>query len=166
MYFSVYIFSLFFIFSLLIKFSLGWQMSMDSSVYLGFIDRDSRHTRNLASVAWVVYSHGGLLVSLGGVFLGLYMNNVAEYSFIIELLCDAISHGIHSLEVHLDSQLVVCQLNDSYRVCDPSLLRQFLRVQILEQIFDFITYHHIPRSSNYVSDAYANFVLDWNFSHN
>jgi ribonuclease HI len=141
-------------------------MSTESSVYLGFRDGASRHTRNLASTAWVVYSPEGLLVSSGGVCLGPSMNNVAEYSVVIELLRDAISHGILSLEVRLDSQLVVCQLNDSYHVCDPTLLRRFLRVRLLERQFDFITYHHIPRSSNYVSDAYANFVLDWHLSHN
>jgi hypothetical protein len=48
---------------------------------------------------------------------------------------------------------------------DPSLLQQFLRVHILERHFDFITYYHIPRSCNYVSDDYANYVLDWNLSH-
>jgi ribonuclease HI len=54
------------------------------------------------------------------------MNNVVEYSVIIELLCNAISHGIRSLEVRLDSQLVVCQLNSSYHVHDPMLLQRFL----------------------------------------
>jgi hypothetical protein len=52
-------------------------MSMESSVYLGFADRANPHTRNLASTAWVLYSPKGLLVSLGGVFLGPSMNNVA-----------------------------------------------------------------------------------------
>jgi hypothetical protein len=31
--------------------------------------------------------------------------------------------------------------------------------------FDFITYYHIPRSYNHVSNAYANNVLDWHLSH-
>ena len=44
------------------------------------------------------------------------------YSVIIELLRDAISHGIHSLEVRLDSQLVVSQLNGLYHVRDLNLL--------------------------------------------
>jgi ribonuclease HI len=92
------------------------------SVYLGFTYGASHHTKNLASTAWVVYSPKGLLVSLGGVCLGPSMNNVVEYSVIIEVLHDAISHGIRSLEVHLDSQLVVCQLNDNYCVSDPTLL--------------------------------------------
>jgi hypothetical protein len=72
-------------------------MSTDSSIYLGFTDGSSHHTQNLVSVAWVVYSLEGLLVSSGGVCLGPSMNNVAEYSIIIEILHDAISHGIHSL---------------------------------------------------------------------
>jgi ribonuclease HI len=61
-------------------------------------------------------------VSSGGTCLGPSMNNVAKYSVIIELLHDAISHGILSLEVLLDSKLVVCQLNSRYRLCDPTLL--------------------------------------------
>jgi ribonuclease HI len=140
-------------------------MSTESSVYLGFADRASHHTQNLASTAWVVYSPEGMLVSSGGVCLGPSTNNVAKYSIIIELLCDAISHGILSLEVRLDSQLVVCQLNGRYLMHDPTLLRRFLRVRILERQFDFITYYHIPRSSNHVSDAYTNYVLDWHLSH-
>jgi ribonuclease HI len=44
------------------------------------------------------------------------MNNLVEYSVVIELLRDAIFHGVRYLEVLLDSQLVVCQLNGSYHV--------------------------------------------------
>jgi ribonuclease HI len=93
-------------------------------------------------------------------------NSVVEYSVVIELLWDSISHGIHSLEFLLDSQLVVRQLNGSYRVQYPTVLQRFLLVQILERRFDFITYNHIPRISNYISDAYANYFLYWNLSHN
>jgi ribonuclease HI len=140
-------------------------MSTESLVYLRFTDGSIHHTQNLASATWVIYSPEALLVSLGGVCLGPSMNNVAEYSIVIELLRDAISHGIHSLEVLLDSQLVVCQLNSRYHVRDPTLLRRFLQVRLLERQFDFITYFHIPRSYNHVFDAYANYVLDWHLSH-
>jgi hypothetical protein len=59
-------------------------------------------------------------VSSSGVFLGPSTNNVAEYNAVIKFLRDAILHGIHSLEVFLESQLVVCQLNDSYCVRYPT----------------------------------------------
>ena len=89
---------------------------MESSVYIGFTDGASRHTQNSASAAWVIYTPMGQVLSSGGVCLRPYSNNVTEYSVIIELLRDAISHGVLSLEVHLDSQIVVSQLNDLYRI--------------------------------------------------
>jgi len=101
-------------------------MSKTYLVFLGFTNSASSHTRNMASAAWVICSPKGKMVSLGGVCLGPSMNNVAEYSVVIEILRDAILHGIHSLEVRLDSQLVVCQLNDSYCVRDRTLLQRFL----------------------------------------
>jgi ribonuclease HI len=107
-------------------------MSTEFLVYVGFADGANHHTRKLASIAWVIYSPKGLLLSSGGVCLGPSTNNVVKYSVIIELLCDAISHGIHSIEVCLDSQLVVFQLNGRYRVRDPTLLHQSLRVRLLE----------------------------------
>ena len=53
----------------------------------------------------------GQVLFLGGVCLWPSSNNVAKYSATIELLRDAISHGVLSLEVHLDSKLVASQLN-------------------------------------------------------
>jgi ribonuclease HI len=95
---------------------------MESSIYLVFMDGVSRHGENMASTAWVIYSPEGQLLSSGGIRLEPLTNNVAKYNAIIELLCDAISHGVPYLEVHLDSELVVCHLNDNYHVRDPTLL--------------------------------------------
>ena len=105
---------------------------MKSSVYIGFTDGASCHTQNSALATWVIYTPTGHVLSLGGVCLWPSSNNVAEYSAIIELLCDAISHGVLSLEVHLDLQLVVSQLNGLYHIRDPTLVRRFLRVRLLE----------------------------------
>ena len=67
---------------------------MSSEMYVGFADGASRHTCNLASAAWVIYSPSGQLVAAGGACLGPTSNNVAEYRAVIELLWDALSHGI------------------------------------------------------------------------
>ena len=123
------------------------------------------HTQHLASTTWVIYTPTGQVLSSGGICLWPSSNNVAEYSVIIELLRDAISHGVLSLEVRLDSELVVSQLNGLYNVRDPTLLRRFLRVILFERQFDNITYIHIPRINNKVSDSYANYVLDWHLFH-
>ena len=80
---------------------------MKSSIYIGFPDGASCHTQNSTSAAWVIYTPTSQVISSGGVYLRPSSNNVAEYSAVIELLCDAISNGVQSLEVCLDSQLVV-----------------------------------------------------------
>ena len=89
---------------------------MESSTYIGFTDGAIHHTQHSASAAWVIYTPMGKVLSSGGVCLWPSSNNVAEYSVIIKLLRDAISHGVLSLEVRLDSELVVSQLNGLYNV--------------------------------------------------
>ena len=102
-------------------------------------------------------------MSSRGVCLWPSSNNVAEYSVVIELLRDVISNGVRSLEVRLKPQLVVSQLNGMYCTRDPTLLRRFLRVRLLERQFDYITYIHIPILYNHVVESYEKYVLDWYF---
>ena len=125
--------------------------------------KPSHSTLSLSS--WVIYTPMGHVQSSGGVCLRPSSNNVAEYSVVIKLLQDAISHGVLSLEVRLDSELVVSQLNGLYHVRDPTLLRRFLCVRLLERQFENITYIHIPRNYNQIVDSYANYVLYWHLFH-
>jgi ribonuclease HI len=105
---------------------LGWNMSQDSSMFIGFTDGANHHTQNLASTTWVIYSPTGQLVASGGACLDPSTNNVVEYSIVIELLHDTIVNHIRSLEFCLDAQLVVSQLNDEYHVHNPMLHHRFL----------------------------------------
>ena len=91
------------VFGFVISFCFFWQMLMESSTFIGFTDGVSRHTQYLASAASVIYTPMGQVLSSGGICLQPSSNNVAEYNVIIELLRDAISHGVLSLEVRLDS---------------------------------------------------------------
>jgi ribonuclease HI len=149
---------------LMSSFSL-WQISSESEVVIGFPDDASRHTRRLASTAWVIFTPQGQLLSSGGICLGDTTNNFIEYSAVIELLRDALSHGISYLWVYLDAQSVVSQLNGVYHVYDPTLHRRFLRVRLLECCFDYIMYIHVPRRLNQMTNTLVNQVLDWHISH-
>lgn len=133
---------------------------MSGTPYVGFADGACRSTRNLSSAAWVIYDPHGELVDLQGVCLGCTTNNVAEYSVVIELLTEDINLDIRALVVNLDSQRVVHQLNGCYSIRDHRILRLYLRVKLLESDFYFITYQHIPRRLNTLTDALANHVLD------
>lgn len=115
---------------------------------------------------WVIYSPTSQLDVSGGAFLGPAMNKVAEYSAVIEILCDAISNGILCLEVCLDSQLVVMQLNGEYRVHDPVILRYYLHVRLPKKCFIYINYENILRNQNTIVDALSNYVLNWHLNHN
>ena len=75
--------------------------------HYGFADGASRHTQNLASAAWVLHHPSGQLLVSRGVCIGPASNNVAEYTEVFYLLSEAISVGVDSLVVFLDSQLVV-----------------------------------------------------------
>ena len=80
-----------------ISFRFYWQMSMEYATFIGFTDGASRHTQHSVSVAWVIYTAMGQVLSSGGVCLWPSSNNVVEYSVIIELLWDSILHGVLSL---------------------------------------------------------------------
>jgi ribonuclease HI len=123
------------------------------------MDGTSRHTRNIASVAWVIYQFDEV-VSLGGICLGPATNNMEEYHVVIGLLTQDSSLGISHIIIYLDSQLVVYQLNHIYAICTPILLHLHLQVCCLERMFNYIEYRHIPREINSVSDSLANYIMD------
>ena len=137
---------------------------MSTKWFVGFADGASRHTCNLASSAWVIYSPSGQLVSSRGACLGPVTNNVAEYRVVIVLLWDVLSRGISQLEVRLDAQLVASQLSGAYQVWNPTLLHHFLQIILLEINFDYISFNHIPRNENTLTDAYVNYILDWHLT--
>jgi ribonuclease HI len=72
-------------------------MSSESEVFIGYADGASRHTQRLASATWVILTPQGQLLSSGRICLGNTTTNVAEYSAVIELFCDALSLGISRL---------------------------------------------------------------------
>jgi ribonuclease HI len=117
------------------------------------------HTQNIASTTCVIY-HYYELVSSRGICLGLTTNNVAEYHIVIGLLTKASSLGISHIIINLESQLVVCQLNQVYAIHNPVLLRLHLKVRRLERMFEFTQYKHIPRELNTTSDSLPNYILD------
>jgi ribonuclease HI len=131
-----------------------------SAYHIGYIDDTSRWTQNLTSAAWALYTPSHELLHSSSICLGLATNKQVEYTAVIALLADATHHRIRHLSVLPDSQLVVLQLNNVYRVRDPCLFRKYLQVRILSRHFDFITFTHIPRQLNQITDNLGNIILD------
>ena len=128
--------------------------------FYGFADGACRHTLNLASAAWFLYSPAEVLVSSGAVFIGPATNNITEYQEVIGLLTEDASQDVRNLVVLMDSQLMFCHLNHVYTIRNLVLLCLFRRICLLERSFETITYRHIPREHNVVADSLANYILD------
>jgi ribonuclease HI len=133
--------------------------------HIGYVDDTSRWTQNLAMAAWALYTPSHEMLYSRDICLGSTTNNQDEYTAIIGLLVDAQHHHIRHLSVFLHSQLVVLQINNVYHVRDPFLFRKYLQVRLLSRHFDFITFTHIPRQLNQITDNLDNMVLDWHISH-
>ena len=95
--------------------------------HIGYVDGASRWTQNLASAAWALYTPSHEILHSSSICLGSTTNNQAEYTTVIGLLADAQHHHIRHLSIFLDSQLVVLQLNNVYRVRDPCLFHKYLQ---------------------------------------
>ena len=132
----------------------------EQMAFYGFTDGACRHTLNLASTTWVLYSPTYDLAILGVVCIGPTTNNIAKYRTIIGLLTEAASQYVRNIIVLMDSQLVVCHINHVYTIRNHVFLHLFRRVHLLERSFKCITYRHIPRSDITIADSLANYILD------
>jgi ribonuclease HI len=130
------------------------------SYHIGYVDGASCWTQNLASAAWALYTPSHEMLHLSSICLGSATNNQAEYIVVIGFLANAQHHSIRHLSVFLNSQLVMLQLNNVYHVRDPCLFRKYLQVRLLSLHFDSITFTHIRRQLNQITDNLANIVLD------
>lgn len=95
-------------------------------------------------------------------FLGSQTNNWAEYEAVALALAEAKKLGLagRSLEVRMDSKLVVEQLSGNWKIKEPTLKPQAAKVRAL--LVDFPTHRfvYIPREENAEADALVNEAID------
>jgi ribonuclease HI len=87
-------------------------------------------------------------------------NNVAEYNGLIAALRWAVTHGITSLRVRSDSELLVKQMRGEYRVKNPGLQPLYEEARALARRIGKVTFEHVRRESNKDADRLANEALD------
>lgn len=92
--------------------------------------------------------------------IGIETNNVAEYRALIEGLRIAERFHPNRLICHLDSELIVRQLNGQYQVRMPTLKPFVEEIQQICKSFPSVQFRHIPRSDNFRADALVNKALD------
>ena len=112
--------------------------------------------------------------------IGETTNNVAEYTAVREALKEIKSlrqrrtslwqdkskvkskeKEFLEINFHLDSNLVVNQLNGTFKVKDSNLRNLLMEIRMLEQeVGGLISYNHIPREQNRRADFLVNKALD------
>jgi ribonuclease HI len=123
-------------------------------------DGASRGNPGPASIGVVIAGLDGRVLVEFGEALRPTTNNVAEYTAVVRALERAAQLGARRVRMMMDSQLVVRQLNGSYRVKHVDMIPLYRRVLELIQRFESVTFEHVPRERNVEADRLANQALD------
>jgi ribonuclease HI len=92
--------------------------------------------------------------------LGIATNNVAEYSGLLAALRWAVEHGVRTLHVRSDSELLVKQMKGIYRVKNPGLQPLYEQARTLARRVGHVTFEHVRREFNTIADRLANEAMD------
>jgi ribonuclease HI len=93
-------------------------------------------------------------------YIGTRTNNQSEYSALILGLKEALSRDIKHLYVFGDSQLVINQITNVYKVKNNLLQELYQEVQTLKTQFEYIEFNHVYREFNKRADALSNMALN------
>jgi ribonuclease HI len=101
-----------------------------------------------------------------GEYIGEATNNVAEYTALIfalekaKLLLGKSKAKTTEVVVHMDSELIVKQLNGEYKIKNENLSGFFIDAWNLRQDFKGVQFKHILREKNKEADRLVNEALD------
>ena len=133
-----------------------------------YTDGGARGNPGPAGIGVVIKSETGKVLKKISRRIGETTNNTAEYMAVVEALTylKEAKHYVklnhyRQFKFHLDSAVVVNQLNGLYKVKEAHLRELLLKVRILEQeLGGTVTYQQIPRLQNSEADALVNYALN------
>jgi probable phosphoglycerate mutase len=123
------------------------------------IDGGSRGNPGPAGYGVRIETDDGAIVELKK-SLGICTNNVAEYHGLLAALRWAAAHGVDTLHVRSDSELLIKQMNGEYRVRNPGLQPLYEEARALARQIGRVRYEHVRRESNRDADRLANEAMD------
>ncbi|GAA3541369.1 bifunctional RNase H/acid phosphatase [Amycolatopsis ultiminotia] len=93
-------------------------------------------------------------------YLGVATNNVAEYSGLVAGLTAAAGTGASTVDVRMDSKLVVEQMSGRWKIKHAALAALAAQAREIAGQFDRVGYTWIPRADNAHADRLANVAMD------
>jgi ribonuclease HI len=136
--------------------------NLEEGVWSLYFDGASRGNPGPAGAGVVLVDPHGEVATRNLEYLGQSTNNVAEYRGLLLGLKMAQNLGIKKIRVYSDSELIVRQINGSYRVKKPHLLALWQEARRELQHFEAFEIAHVPRELNYQADRLANRAIDQN----
>jgi ribonuclease HI len=127
-----------------------------------FSDGGARGNPGPAAIAFTSLNDKAETVKSDSRFIGIHTNNQAEYQALLMALKFALEEKTDEVICHLDSELVVKQLNGEYAVKNRELQLLWREVQKLKGCFKKISFVNVPRSNLKIqrADALVNQALD------
>lgn len=125
-----------------------------------FTDGASRGNPGEAGAGGILIDEHGQFVSAIEKYLGLCTNNVAEYQALVLSLKEAKRLGAKQIAIKADSELLVRQVQGSYKVRNENLKPLYHEVMELLKGFERYEISHIRREYNTQADRLANQAID------
>jgi len=123
-------------------------------------DGGSRGNPGPGACGFVLSDEEGREREARGDYLGTVTNNVAEYKALIAGLEAAARHGVQSLRVVMDSELVIRQMSGEYRVKNEGLKPLHAEARRKAAALGEVTYRSVGREDNERADQLVNEALD------
>lgn len=125
-----------------------------------YTDGGARGNPGPAGIGGVVYTQSLEELQRISEYIGETTNNQAEYKALIKALEIASEIGSKKLICHLDSELVVRQLQGKYKVREAGLKPLVMQALKLVKNFESVEFVHVRREKNKLADELVNKALD------
>ena len=127
-----------------------------------YTDGGARGNPGPAGIGVVIEENGVMIAEFGKYIGDKITNNWAEYEALVLALMEAEKLGLtkKTIEIRMDSELIVRQMQGVYKVKDKDLKVQYARVRELLSDFTAVEFVHIPREKNKEADRLVNEAID------
>jgi len=122
--------------------------------YKIFSDGASSGNPGPAGCGYVIYDENNNIVADESKSLGIATNNVAEYSGLLYAIQKVLTLNPDSIEIYLDSELIVKQIKGEYKVKNLILKEYYDKINNLLKNLKY-EIKHIPREMNKYADKLA-----------
>lgn len=124
------------------------------------VDGAARGNPGPAGIGGVVTDEtGGELLSISE-YIGETTNNIAEYTALVFILQSLSKFRASELKIFSDSELLVNQMNGTYKVKNQNLKVYFGWAKALLRPYDKVEVVHVTREQNTEADQLANAAID------